>query len=84
MINFCFSLFQANVNVGGGNNGSMALPFVSIPGVSLQEQDAESYMPWSHNAHDDPYGLINCAQSSIKSRYSVLTMLRISDKLTYM
>ncbi|XP_040918182.1 uncharacterized protein moto [Toxotes jaculatrix] len=25
-------------------------------------------MPWSHNAHDDPYELIKCVQSSIKSR----------------
>ncbi|XP_067472547.1 meiosis-specific coiled-coil domain-containing protein MEIOC [Thunnus thynnus] len=59
---------QTSVNVGGGNNGSMALPFTRIPSVSLQEQDMASYVPWSHNAHDDPYELINCAQSSIKSR----------------
>ncbi|XP_070779090.1 meiosis-specific coiled-coil domain-containing protein MEIOC [Enoplosus armatus] len=70
---FANSLFptyqrQASVNVGGGNNSSVALPFISIPSVSLQEQDTASYVPWSHNAHDDPYGLINCAQSSIKSR----------------
>ncbi|XP_039979536.1 meiosis-specific coiled-coil domain-containing protein MEIOC isoform X2 [Xiphias gladius] len=33
-----------------------------------QEQDTVSYVPWSHNAHDDPSELISCAQSSIKSR----------------
>ncbi|XP_056257839.1 meiosis-specific coiled-coil domain-containing protein MEIOC [Seriola aureovittata] len=70
---FANSLFptyqrQASVNVGGGNNGNATLPFFSIPSVSLQEQDTVSYMPWSHNAHDDPYELINCVQSSIKSR----------------
>ncbi|XP_031168633.1 meiosis-specific coiled-coil domain-containing protein MEIOC isoform X1 [Sander lucioperca] len=57
---------QASVNIGGGNN--VALPSMAIPSVSLQEQNTASYMPWSHNAHDDPYGLINCAQNSIKSR----------------
>ncbi|KAG8006808.1 Meiosis-specific coiled-coil domain-containing protein MEIOC [Nibea albiflora] len=55
------------VNVGGGNSGSAVWPF-SIPGVSLQEQDTSSYVPWSYNADDDPYGLINCAQSGAKSR----------------
>lgn len=69
-----FSLFQASVNVAGGNR---VFPF-STPNVSLQEQDTASNMPWSHNAHDDPYGLVNCAQSSSKSRYSVLAVLRIS------
>ncbi|KAM7371590.1 hypothetical protein PAMP_008809 [Pampus punctatissimus] len=59
---------QASVNVVGGNNGSSVLPFIHIPSVSLQEQDTASYVPWSHNAHDDPYELINYAQSSIKSR----------------
>ncbi|XP_070704336.1 uncharacterized protein moto [Pempheris klunzingeri] len=58
----------ASLNVGGGNNGSLALPLVSIPSVSLQEEDTASYVPWSHNAYDDPYGLISCAQSSSKSR----------------
>ncbi|XP_044036085.1 meiosis-specific coiled-coil domain-containing protein MEIOC [Siniperca chuatsi] len=70
---FANSLFptyqrQASVNVDGGNNGSVPLPFVSVPSVSLQEQDTASYVPWSYNPHDDPFGLINCAQSSIKSR----------------
>ncbi|XP_071327434.1 meiosis-specific coiled-coil domain-containing protein MEIOC [Trachinotus anak] len=70
---FANSLFptyqrQVGVNAGGGNNGSATLPFISVPSVSLQEQDTVSYMPWSHNAHDDPYELINCVQSSIKSR----------------
>ncbi|XP_053194872.1 meiosis-specific coiled-coil domain-containing protein MEIOC [Scomber japonicus] len=59
---------QASVNLGGGNTGNMALPLVRIPNVSLQEQDTMSYVPWSHNAHDDPYELISCAQSNIKSR----------------
>ncbi|XP_038560299.1 meiosis-specific coiled-coil domain-containing protein MEIOC [Micropterus salmoides] len=59
---------QASVNVAGGNKSSVALPFVSMPSVSLQEQDTASYMPWSHSAHDDPFGLISCGQSSIKSR----------------
>ncbi|XP_073351057.1 uncharacterized protein moto [Pagrus major] len=57
---------QANVNVAGGNS-VRTLPF-STANVSLQEQDTASYMPWSHNAHDDPNGLMNCAQSSSKSR----------------
>ncbi|XP_054464019.1 uncharacterized protein moto [Anoplopoma fimbria] len=70
---FANSLFptyqrQASVNVGSGNNGSVALPFVAVPSVSLQEQNTPSYLPWSHNAHDDPYGLINCAQNNIKIR----------------
>nr|XP_020463037.1 meiosis-specific coiled-coil domain-containing protein MEIOC isoform X2 [Monopterus albus] len=59
---------QDSVNIGGGNNESMALPFVSIPSGSLQEQDTTSYVPWSHNAHDDPCELVKYAQSSIKSR----------------
>ncbi|XP_059204272.1 meiosis-specific coiled-coil domain-containing protein MEIOC [Centropristis striata] len=66
---FASSLFptyqrQASVNKGGGNNGSVALPF----SVSLQEQKTLPYMPWTHNAHDDPYSFINGAQNSIKSR----------------
>ncbi|KAE8283408.1 Meiosis-specific coiled-coil domain-containing protein MEIOC [Larimichthys crocea] len=69
--NALFPTFQprAGVNVGGGggNNDGAALPF-SIPGVSLQEQDTSSYVPWSYNTDDDPYGLISCAQSSTKSR----------------
>lgn len=56
---FFFSL-QAIANVGSENNGSVSQ-------VSLKEQDT-SYVPWSHNGHDDPYGLISCAQSSAQSR----------------
>ncbi|KAI3359116.1 hypothetical protein L3Q82_002659 [Scortum barcoo] len=52
----------ASVNISSGNLASVALPFVSI------EQDTLSYVPWSHNAHDDPYGLSSCAQSNIKIR----------------
>nr|XP_040047361.1 meiosis-specific coiled-coil domain-containing protein MEIOC [Gasterosteus aculeatus aculeatus] len=59
---------QASVNIETGNNGSVALPFVSIPGASLQEQNTASYLPWSHIAHDDPYGLINCSQNNFKIR----------------
>ncbi|XP_068434273.1 meiosis-specific coiled-coil domain-containing protein MEIOC [Clinocottus analis] len=70
---FASSLFstyqhQASGNVGSGNNDSVTLPFVAIPSVSLQEQNTASYLPWSHNAYDDPYGLISCAQNNIKIR----------------
>ncbi|GAA6218015.1 meiosis-specific coiled-coil domain-containing protein MEIOC isoform X1 [Lates japonicus] len=70
---FANSLFptyqrQASVNVGGGSNRKATLPFVSVPSVSLQEQDTASYVPWSHNAHDDPCELISCSQSNVKSR----------------
>lgn len=78
-INFLVSLFQAGVNAGGGNSGNTILPFISIPTASPQEQDPVSYMPWPHTAHDDPYDeLINSVQNSIKNRYPVLCILRIS------
>ncbi|KAF1379753.1 hypothetical protein PFLUV_G00179310 [Perca fluviatilis] len=63
---FANSLFPTYQRQASGNN--VALPSMATPSVSLQEQNTASYMPWSHNAHDDPYGLINCAQNSIKSR----------------
>ncbi|XP_049925365.1 meiosis-specific coiled-coil domain-containing protein MEIOC [Epinephelus moara] len=70
---FANSLFpsyqhQASAHTGGGSNGSMALPSVAVPSVSIQEQDTAAYVPWSNNAHDDPYGLISYAKSSIESR----------------
>ncbi|XP_008294309.1 uncharacterized protein LOC103367902 [Stegastes partitus] len=46
----------------------MALPFVSIPDASWQEQDTPSYTVWSCNAQDDLYKLTSCSQSGIKSR----------------
>ncbi|CAL9692943.1 unnamed protein product [Knipowitschia caucasica] len=57
---------QASFNLGSGSNGSV--PFISIPGVSLQEADKGSYVLWSHDAQDDPYKLINCAQNHFKNR----------------
>lgn len=56
----------------------MALPSVAVPTVSIQEQDTAAYVPWSNNAHDDPYGLISYAKSSIESRYSIWTMFWFS------
>ncbi|KAM8845931.1 uncharacterized protein moto [Spinachia spinachia] len=70
LVNSLFPTFQrqASVNIENGNNGSVSLPFVSIPRASLQEQNAASYLPWSHVVHDDPYGLINCSQNNFKIR----------------
>ncbi|XP_042360293.1 meiosis-specific coiled-coil domain-containing protein MEIOC [Plectropomus leopardus] len=59
---------QASVHIGGGNNGSMPFPFIAMPSVSLREQETATYMPWSHNVHDDSYDLISCTENSIKSR----------------
>ncbi len=71
-----FSLFQASVNMSGGNGSGVVPPF-SIPNVLLQEQDTASYAPWSQNAHDDPYGLISCAQGSTKNRYSAMFRMSV-------
>ncbi|XP_026020181.1 meiosis-specific coiled-coil domain-containing protein MEIOC [Astatotilapia calliptera] len=70
---FANSLFhsyqrQVGVNAGGGNGSTVAIPFISVPSASQQEQDTASYMPWSYSTQDDPYELIRCAQPSIKSR----------------
>ncbi|XP_034047178.1 uncharacterized protein moto [Thalassophryne amazonica] len=59
---------QASANASDGIKGSMASPFVTIPSVTVPEQDTASHMTWPHNAHDDPYELISCAQSSFKNR----------------
>nr|XP_043905979.1 uncharacterized protein moto [Solea senegalensis]XP_043905980.1 uncharacterized protein moto [Solea senegalensis] len=58
---------QAGADVGGENNGNKTWSFLSIPGVSLQNQETASYVPWSH-AHEDPYDLINCLQNSSMNR----------------
>uniref|UniRef100_UPI003AAE448D meiosis-specific coiled-coil domain-containing protein MEIOC n=1 Tax=Centroberyx gerrardi TaxID=166262 RepID=UPI003AAE448D len=58
---------ESSVNGGSGNNGSVAQPFIPVPSFTLPEQDT-AYIPWSQNAHDDPYELIHCAQNNIKSR----------------
>ncbi|XP_076607598.1 uncharacterized protein moto [Chaetodon auriga] len=63
---FSNSPFPTYQRQAGGNNGSKVLSF-SIPSVSVQEQDTAPYIAWSHNAHDDPYGLIKSAQRT-KSR----------------
>ncbi|XP_041823049.1 uncharacterized protein moto [Melanotaenia boesemani] len=68
---FSNSLFQpcprqTGVNVGGINNGSVPVPFVSIPSTSHQEQ--ASYVPWSHNTQDKPYEAFGYNQASNKSR----------------
>ncbi|KAL6103232.1 meioc [Pungitius sinensis] len=70
LANSLFPTFQRqpSVNLENGNNGSVALPYVSIPKASLHEQNAASYLPWSHIAHDDPYGLIDCSQNNFKIR----------------
>ncbi|XP_068575117.1 uncharacterized protein moto [Cebidichthys violaceus] len=65
---FANSLFPSYRRQTSVNNGSVALPFVAVPSVSLQEQNTAPYLPWSHTAHDDPYGLINCAQNNMKIR----------------
>ncbi|TKS92195.1 Meiosis-specific coiled-coil domain-containing protein MEIOC [Collichthys lucidus] len=39
-----------------------------FPTFQPREQDTSSYVPWSYNTDDDPYGLNSCAQSSTKSR----------------
>ncbi|XP_047428255.1 meiosis-specific coiled-coil domain-containing protein MEIOC [Mugil cephalus] len=59
---------QEGDNVRGGDSGSMASTFVSLPSASLQELNTAAYVPWSHNTQEDPYELICCTQSSIKSR----------------
>lgn len=68
MANTLFPIYQrqTGLNIGCGNNGNV--PFISIPSVSLQETDPGSYIPWSQNAHDDPYELVNCSQNHIKNR----------------
>ncbi|KAK2893603.1 hypothetical protein Q8A73_016087 [Channa argus] len=68
LANALFPTFQgqASLNVDGGNNASVTLPFVSIPSGSLQ--DTTSYMLWSHNVYEDPYEVVNSAQSSAKIR----------------
>ncbi|XP_069381757.1 uncharacterized protein moto isoform X2 [Paralichthys olivaceus] len=34
----------------------------------MQDKDTASYVPWSHNAHDDPYQLFNCVPSCTVTR----------------
>ncbi|XP_034449288.1 uncharacterized protein moto [Hippoglossus hippoglossus] len=70
---FANSLFpshqrQASVNVGCGNSGKTTSPSLSVPGVLMQDKDTASNVPWSHNAHDDPYQLFNSVQRSTRTR----------------
>ncbi|KAK9535387.1 hypothetical protein VZT92_007770 [Zoarces viviparus] len=62
---FANSLFPSYQRQTSVNNGSVVLPFVAVPSASQREQNAAPYLPWSHTDHDDPYGLIKCAQSNI-------------------